>query len=83
VSHIEKNPKVALHFNTDETGDRHVIVFTGEAILDAKCPPAHKVPAYLKKYEGGIVGLEMTPEKFSADYSVAIRIHPTELRGWE
>jgi len=83
VSHIEKNPKVALHFNTDETGDRHVIVFTGEAVLDANCPPAHKVPAYIKKYESGIVGLDMTPEGFSADYSIAIRIDPTELRGWE
>ena len=83
VSHIEKNPKVALHFNTDETGDRHVIVFTGEAVLDAICPPAHKVPAYIKKYESGIVGLDMTPEGFSADYSIAIRIDPTELRGWE
>jgi PPOX class probable F420-dependent enzyme len=83
VKHIEKNPKVALHFNTDERGDEHVIIFTGEAIIDRDSPPAHEIPAYLEKYRSGITGLDMTPEGFSADYSVAIRIYPTELRGWE
>lgn len=83
VSHLERNPNVALHFNTDETGDRHVIIFTGMASLDADCPPAHEVPAYLKKYESGIIALDMTPEDFSQEYSRAIRIKPTNLRGWE
>jgi PPOX class probable F420-dependent enzyme len=83
VKHISKNPKVALHFNTDETGDKHVIVFTGDAIIDTNCPPAHKVPAYFRKYKTGIAGLEMTPEEFSNEYSTAIRINPTEVRGWE
>ena len=83
VRHIQKNPRVALHFNTDETGDRHVIVFTGEAWIDADSPPAHTIPAYLEKYEDGIVALEMTPEEFSREYSTAIKIRPTEVRGWE
>lgn len=83
VAHIERNPKVALNFNTDESGDKHVIVFTGEAVIDTDCPPAHEVPAYFEKYKEGIAGLDMTPEGFSRDYSVAIRIHPTEVRGWE
>lgn len=83
VEHIEKNPKVALNFNTDETGDQHVIIFTGSAIFDTNCPPAHEVPAYLKKYESGILALDMTPEGFSMEYSRAIRINPTNVRGWE
>ena len=83
VKHITKNPKVALHFNTDETGDKHVIVFTGEASIDTDCPPAHQVPAYFEKYKDGIAGLNMTPEEFSREYSAAIRIRPTEVRGWE
>lgn len=83
VAHIKKNPKVALNFNTDESGDKHVIVFTGEAVIDTKCPPAHEVPLYFGKYKEGIAGLGMTPEEFSRDYSVAIRIRPTEVRGWE
>ena len=83
VAHIEKNSKVALHFNTDETGDRHVIIFTGEAVFDTDCPPAHEVPAYFKKYESGILALDMTPEGFSQEYSRAIRIEATNVRGWE
>ncbi len=83
VKHIAKHPRVALHFNTDETGDKHVIVFTGEASIDPNSPPAHEVPAYFKKYRAGIAALEMTPEGFSQEYSVAIRIRLTEVRGWE
>lgn len=83
VKHIKKNPRVALHFNTDETGDKHVIVFIGEALIDTDYPPAHEVPAYFDKYKDGIAGLDMTPEGFSHEYSVAIRIRPAEVRGWE
>ena len=83
VKHITKNPKVSLNFNTDETGEEHVIVFVGDATIDVQCPPAHKVPAYFKKYQSGIADLNMTPEEFSTEYSTAIRIRPTELRGWE
>ena len=83
VAHIRKHPNVALHFNTDETGDKHVIVFTGEAFVEIESPPAHRVPAYFEKYKEGISGLAMTPEEFSREYSVAIKIRPAELRGWE
>lgn len=83
IKHIARNPKVALHFNSDQTGEEHVIVFLGDASIDTHCPPAHKVPAYFKKYESGIADMDMTPEEFSREYSTAIRIKPTEVRGWE
>ena len=83
VTHIKKNPKVALHFNTDESGDKHVIVVTGEASIDGDCPPAHLVSAYFEKYKEGIAGLDMTSEEFSREYSIPLRIHPAEVRGWE
>ncbi len=83
VRHIKKNPKVALHFNTDEAGEKHVIVFTGEAVIETDCPLPHQVPAYFEKYKEGIAGLGMTPEEFGHDYSIAIKIQPTEVRGWE
>ena len=83
VKHITKNPGVALHFNTDESGEEHVIVFVGDATIDVQCPPAHKVPAYFKKYESGMAALDMTPEEFSQEYSTAIRIKAAEVRGWE
>jgi PPOX class probable F420-dependent enzyme len=82
VRHIAAQPQVALHFNTDETGDQSVIVFNGVAVVDSTVPPAHKVRPYLRKYRDGISGLGMTPEQFSRDYSVAIRVTPTSLRGW-
>lgn len=83
VKHIKMNSRVALHFNSDERGDQHVIIFLGYASIDANCPPPHKISAYLNKYKSGITDLGSTPEEFSREYSVAIRIRPTELRGWE
>ncbi len=82
IQHIKQNDSVSLHFNTDETGDKNVIVYVGKAAFDTNSAPANKVPAYLKKYRKGIKGLGMTPEQFSNDYSVALRIKPTSLRGW-
>jgi len=58
-------------------------VFTGEAFLDEDSPPAHRVHTYIEKYKQGIAGLNMTPEEFSREYSIAIKIRPAELRGWE
>jgi PPOX class probable F420-dependent enzyme len=82
VSHLKQRPNVSLHFNTDKTGDQNVIVYIGTASVDENAPPAHKVPAYFKKYRKGIADLGMTPEQFSKEYSVAIRVKPTSLRGW-
>jgi PPOX class probable F420-dependent enzyme len=83
VAHIRMHPRVALHFNTDDTGDRRVIVFSGEAAIERDHPDAHLVPDYLAKYKEGIKALEMTAEDFSHEYSIAIRIRPAEVRGWE
>jgi len=82
IQHIKQNDSVAMHFNTDETGDTDVIVYIGRAYLDEKALPAHKVPAYLRKYRTGMKGLGMTPEKYGTEYSVALRVKPTSLRGW-
>jgi len=84
VKHLKNNPKISLHFNTkDKNGNRHVVVFTGEAVFDADSPPVHKFRAYVRKYKLDIASLKMTPAEFGADYSVAIRIKPTDVRGWE
>ena len=82
VAHLKKHPNVALHFNTDDKADEDVIVFLGVAEIDASAPPAYEVPAYVEKYKDGIAGLGSTTEKFSREYSVAIRVRPTKLRGW-
>jgi PPOX class probable F420-dependent enzyme len=83
VKHLSRSARVALHFNTpDELGEKDVIVITGSAVIDASAPPAHKVPAYFRKYKAGIAGLGSSPEEFSREYSVAIRVTPTSIRGW-
>ena len=82
VAHVKEHQNVALHFNTDEKAEENVIVFLGNAEIDSSMPPAHEIPAYFEKYASGIKGLDMTPEEFSAEYSLAIRVRPTKLRGW-
>lgn len=84
LKHIQKNPNVALHFNTaDALGEKKLIIFTGMANIDEHCPPAHKLRAYMRKYKSGILRLGATPEQFAEAYSVAIRVHPTKVRGEE
>jgi PPOX class probable F420-dependent enzyme len=83
VKHIRANPQVALHFNTlDPKGEQDVIVLGGSAEIATDLPPAHQFPVYLEKYASGIADLNFTPEKFGQEYSVAIRVTPTALRGW-
>ncbi len=83
VRHVGKHPNVALHFNTaDGKGEKDVIVFAGTAIIDSNVPSAHKVAAYLKKYETGMADLGISPEEFGKKYSVAIRVTTSSVRGW-
>ncbi len=84
LKHLQKNPNVSLHFNTeDDKGEKRLVVFTGTATIDKDVPPANKVRAYMRKYKQGIQDLNATPEKFAAEYSVALRITPTNVRGWK
>ena len=84
VKHLMNNPRVSLHFNTkDSKGEEHIIVLIGDASFDTDTLPPHKLPAYFEKYNTGFDELELTPEGFSNKYSTAIRIKPSEVRGWE
>jgi PPOX class probable F420-dependent enzyme len=82
VQHIRQHARVALHFNTDATGDNDVLVFVGDAGIDAGAPAAHKNRAYMAKYRQGIADLKMSPEEMGREYSTAIRVTPTSVRGW-
>src|SRR3972149_921802 len=44
VRHLLERPGVSLHFNTDATGDRDVVVLIGTAAIDESLPPAHQIP---------------------------------------
>lgn len=81
VKHIARNPNVVLHLNST-TEDGGVVIFHGLAERDGSAPAPIQHRAYFRKYKQGIKDINMTPEEFARDYSVAIRITPTNLRGW-
>ena len=81
IGQIAGCPRVSLNLNTDSEG-HEVAVLTGEARVDPSTPPADKHSEYLEKYTKGIADLGMTPREFALDYSVAIRVTPTGLRGF-
>jgi PPOX class probable F420-dependent enzyme len=80
VRHVKTHPRVAINLYSDDLG-HGVVVITGTAAIDSNSPPPHKVPAYFRKYRKAIADLGMSPEEFSREYSVAIRIVPSGLRG--
>jgi PPOX class probable F420-dependent enzyme len=78
VGNIRRNPKVSLHFNSDEEGG-NITVLTGVASLDEK--PKHD-SRYIEKYREEIPKIGHTAESLAAAYSVQIRILPSKLRGF-
>jgi PPOX class probable F420-dependent enzyme len=79
LGHIERNPRVALNFDSDG-GD--IIVFTGEARRVPDVPSADQNPAYAAKYQQSIAEEFQTAENFAQRYPVPLRITPTRVRGY-
>jgi PPOX class probable F420-dependent enzyme len=80
VRNIERNPLVAQNLNSNAEGGA-VVRVTGKAQLLKRQPPAHKVPAYIRKYRALIASYGWTPDSFSADYGIPIRVRPTKFLG--
>ncbi|MGW6337268.1 TIGR03667 family PPOX class F420-dependent oxidoreductase [Nocardia rhamnosiphila] len=80
LRNIARNPRVALHFNSTESG-AEIVVFGGAAQLEPSVD-AEEIAAYLDKYESGLAGLSMTGDQFRAEYSVPLRVVPDRLRGF-
>jgi PPOX class probable F420-dependent enzyme len=81
LTHLRANPRVALHFNSNDAGG-DIVVLTGEAEVVPDEPPVPRNPEYLAKYGDRIRARWETPENFASTYSVPVRIHPTRLRGF-
>lgn len=79
LKHIARNPNIALNLNSGNP-DADVVVFIGTAELAPDAPPSHKHKEYFKKYRQGIKDLKMTPEEFSARWSVPFRVTPNKMR---
>lgn len=81
LRNIERQPRVALNFNTNATGD-DVVIFTGEARIAPNEPPVDQNPAYIEKYAEPIRRLGMDNADFAREYSVPIRVALKKLRGF-
>jgi PPOX class probable F420-dependent enzyme len=80
LAHLRANPRVALHFDS-ENDAAHVVVLTGDATVEEDTPPAHDNPEYLAKYGERIIGGWGTAERFASIYSVPVRFRPARVRG--
>jgi PPOX class probable F420-dependent enzyme len=80
VRNIEANPLVTLNFGGNGQGG-DIVVLTGRAAVAAGDPPASADHEYVAKYGGRIERMGKTPETFSEQYSVPVRIQVTGVRG--
>ncbi|HEV2404696.1 MAG TPA: TIGR03667 family PPOX class F420-dependent oxidoreductase [Ktedonobacterales bacterium] len=81
LKHIKRNPRVSLHFETHDDGD-DVVIFAGEARVVPDEPLAHEHAAYMAKYKDSMANVSGSAEAMARDYSVAMRVTPTKVRGF-
>lgn len=79
LRNIKRNPKVALNFNTDPTGEVYAVLM-GEAYIDPNPAPPTDRAAFIAKYADDIQMIGFTVEQMTADFSVLIRVTPTRIR---
>lgn len=83
LANIARQPKVALHFNSTESGG-DVVTLTGTAQQATEPVAPEAQAAFLAKYSAGIASLGATPESFLTSYSVPLLVSPAKLRGhWQ
>ncbi len=80
LTHVVTRSGVALHFDGNGRGG-DIVVITGRAELMPDQPPPHEHPAYLTKYRDHMIRVSGTPEAFSRQYPVALRVVPLKVRG--
>ena len=82
LRNIAANPRVAVTLD-DTRGGGDVVSIDGTAEHDPEHPGVHSVPAYAEKYAEGIRSIGFAEaEAMAADYSAAIVVTPTKLRGF-
>lgn len=81
LKHIERRPRVSLHFNSTETGG-DVVVFTGTARRVDDHPKPHELPEYVAKYGADMRRISGAEAAFGERYPVAVRIDVARVRGF-
>lgn len=78
LKHIEANPEVSFHFNSNENGGAILVVYGKAHVEEGK---ASEAPGYLEKYQPSYAGIGFpTADAFDESYSVRIRVVPE--RSW-
>ena len=80
LRNIQTNPNVALHFDGDGLGG-DIIIYSGIAHIETEAPPESQLIRYLEKYQEGLERTGMNSASFTQQYSIPIRVMPTDLRG--
>jgi PPOX class probable F420-dependent enzyme len=80
LANVRARPRVSLNLDSDGTGG-DIIVLVGDAELTDDYPPATANPAYLAKYEEQAKRLFGDSAAFARQYSAAVRIRITKVRG--
>ncbi|KFU78848.1 PPOX class probable F420-dependent enzyme, Rv3369 family [Amycolatopsis lurida] len=78
--HIEGNPEVSLHFNSDEHGGSILVIGGKAEILPDGV--ASEQPGFLEKYEKHYPAIDYDVPKFDREYHVRIRIRPERTWGF-
>ncbi len=81
LRNLAANPRVAVHLESDGTGDE-VLTVDGTAAVDPEVPPSDQLEEYRVKYREGIQAMGSTPAELARDFSVAIRVRPSRVRAW-
>jgi len=81
LRNIQRNPRIALNFNSNDQGGG-IAVITGTAEIDPGGPTDAERTGYQAKYAEGIKSIGLTPESMLQTYSVLIRVNPEKLRGF-
>ena len=80
VRHIQRQPRVALNFNTDAEGGDVGVLIGAAAVIAGPIAP-NRLKAYLRKYRQGVKDIGMTDASLQAEYSLAILVTPLTIRG--
>jgi PPOX class probable F420-dependent enzyme len=78
LMHIQRNPKVGLHFNLDLSGADSFIL-TGEAQVSQEDPPSDQVPSWVAKYEAFFSRWGLTIQQAAVVAPVALRVRPLTM----
>jgi PPOX class probable F420-dependent enzyme len=89
LRNIRSNPQVALHFDSEDRTGRgghdgeNIVIIFGSAQVDRDAPPGEKHAGFIAKYldSGRCAAWGVAFEELAREFSVAIRINPTRLRG--